>query len=229
MTAVLCVVMQATRPSLSSGFQIRAPSTPSQTRLWSLMKPPPISDADKISDKSRSQSESDLKKTDRDRQLSEYDEKLQQAWDEEWADTSKRTGIDWLFERYRRNIVGQSRYPKTVKEFGGLPLFGKEGIPEKFGGVGFWQRNFVSLPARSKYSDVGTPGSKTGGIDTFRILFNNLLQFVLGNESEDGAPVAAWDPVESFQKAGPFKFFYFLATGNLQVGGVVHGMVAVKV
>ena len=37
-----------------------------------------------------------------------------------------------------------------------------------------------------------------------------------GNESEDGAPVAAWDPVESFTREGPFKFMYYIATGNLQ-------------
>ena len=34
-----------------------------------------------------------------------------------------------------------------------------------------------------------------------------------GNESEDGAPVAAWDPVESFTREGPFKFMYYIATG----------------
>ena len=37
-------------------------------------------------------------------------------------------------------------------------------------------------------------------MDSFRILFNNLLQFLLGNESEDLAPVASWDPVESFER-----------------------------
>jgi len=97
-----------------------------------------------------------------------------------------------------------------------LPLFGKDGIPAQLGGIQFWMRNFGRLPARSKYSDVGIPGSKPGAIDTFRILFNNLLQFLLGNESEDGAPVASWDFVESLRREGPVKFVYYLATGNLQ-------------
>lgn len=155
-------------------------------------------------------------KEERLRLLDEYDEKLQASMDQEWADTSKRHGIDWLFERYRRAFVGQARYPKTVNEMGGLPLFGKDGIPAQLGGIQFWARNFGRLPARSKYSDVGIPGSKPGGLDTFRILFNNLLQFLLGNESEDGAPVASWDFVESLRREGPFKFLYYLATGNLQ-------------
>jgi len=155
-------------------------------------------------------------KEERARLLMEYDEKLQVGLDQEWADTSKQHGIDWLFERYRRAFIGQSRYPDTVEEMGGLPLFGKDGIPAQLGGIQFWMRNFGRLPARSKYSDVGIPGSKPGAIDTFRILFNNLLQFLLGNESEDGAPVASWDFVESLRREGPVKFVYYLATGNLQ-------------
>ena len=35
----------------------------------------------------------------RSRLLAEYDSKLQSALDDEWADTSKRYGIDWFFER----------------------------------------------------------------------------------------------------------------------------------
>jgi len=155
-------------------------------------------------------------KEERARLLMEYDEKLQVGLDQEWADASKQHGIDWLFERYRRAFIGQSRYPDTVEEMGGLPLFGKDGIPAQLGGIQFWMRNFARLPARSKYSDVGIPGSKPGAIDTFRILFNNLLQFLLGNESEDGAPVASWDFVESLKREGPVKFMYYLATGNLQ-------------
>ena len=36
----------------------------------------------------------------------------------------------------------------------------------------------LAPPPLSKYSDRGTPGSKTSGLDSFRILFNNLLQFL---------------------------------------------------
>lgn len=120
--------------------------------------------------------------------------------------------------RYRRNVVGRRSYPKTVDEMGGLPLFGKEGIPKYFGGIDFWRNNFISLPpqsrfdviplcamltlsvrylrcrpfhhisvvraracllGRNRYSEKGVPGSKPGAVDTFRILFNNLLQFLV--------------------------------------------------
>ena len=145
-----------------------------------------------------------------------YEKNLQKRWDEEWANDEERHGLDWLFEKYRRMMVGRSKYPKTVDEMGGLPIFGKEGIPEELGGIKFWTKEFVRLPPKSRYSDIGTPGSKTGALDSFRILFNNLLQFLLGNESEDLAPVASWDPVESFEREGPAKFLYYLATGNLQ-------------
>mmetsp|Transcript_18846 Transcript_18846/g.38802 ORF Transcript_18846/g.38802 Transcript_18846/m.38802 type:complete len:641 (+) Transcript_18846:144-2066(+) len=215
MKGLVIAVVLASTTVMVCGFSNYGASTLSQTRLRSLIDPPTSPDTSK-QDKAQLHDELKQKRAEREKLLDDYDEKLQKTWDEEWADTSKRHGIDWLFERYRRNMVGKSRYPKTVDEFGGLPLFGKEGIPEKFGGVGFWKRNFITLPARSKYSDVGIPGSKPGGMDTFRILFNNLLQFLLGNESEDGAPVAAWDPVEAFNNAGPVKFFYYLATGNLQ-------------
>ena len=41
------------------------------------------------------------------------------------------------------------------------------------------------------YAESSYPGSKPGFQDSFRILFNNLLQFILGNDSEDGAEVAS--------------------------------------
>lgn len=153
---------------------------------------------------------------DQQRRAVEYEEKLQKQWDNEWEDQDARTGIDWMFERLRRGMVGQSKYPKTVDELGGLPLFGKDGIPDQLGGIGWWRNRFVSAPPMSRYSDRGVPGSKTGSLDAFRILFNNLLQFLLGNESEDGAPVASWDPVEALEREGPAKFAYYLFTGNLQ-------------
>ncbi|KAH8050173.1 cytochrome p450 [Aureococcus anophagefferens] len=63
--------------------------------------------------------------------------------------------------------------------------------------------------------------SKPGGLDSFRILFNNLLQFLLGNESEDGAAVAGWDWRGALERAGPGLMAKSIATGDLQtlVGG----------
>lgn len=146
----------------------------------------------------------------------EYDRQLQQQWDAEWADERQRYGLDWAFEKMRRGVEGQGRYPKTVRENGGLPIFGDSGIPDRFGGIGFWRKRFVRPPALTPYSDLGTPGSKPGPLDSFRILFNNVLQFLFGNESEDGAPVAAWDPVDALQREGPVTFLFYLLTGNLQ-------------
>ena len=68
-------------------------------------------------------------------------------------------------------------------------------MPEKFGGPKFWRRFIEAKPESTYGAYAGStyPGSKPGGLDSFRILFNNLLQFLLGNESEDGAKVAGWD------------------------------------
>ena len=71
------------------------------------------------------------------------------------------------------------------------------------------------------YAGSTYPGSKPGGLDSFRILFNNLLQFLLGNESEDGAKVAGWDWRGALERAGPGLMAKSIATGDLQtlVGG----------
>lgn len=157
--------------------------------------------------------EEDLKSEQR---VAEYDRKLQEQWDKEWADERQRYGLDWMFEKLRRGVEGRHRYPKTVQELGGLPFFGSSGVPDSYGGIGFWRKKWIRPPALTAYSDRGTPGSKPGSLDSFRILFNNLLQFLFGNESEDGAPVAAWDPIDALQREGPLRFLYLILTGNLQ-------------
>lgn len=191
-----------------------SPPRLASTRLH--VQSPDTRDVDK-DEKKRLEKEAEqrLREEQEEKRALEYSATLEEQWDREWADEKQRYGLDWLFEKLRRAAEGEHKYPKTVQEMGGLPLFGKSGIPEKFGGISFWKRKMLAPPPLSKYSDRGTPGSKTSGLDSFRILFNNLLQF-LGNESEDGAPVAAWDPVESFTREGPFKFMYYIATGNLQ-------------
>ena len=96
-------------------------------------------------------------------------------------------------------------------------------MPEKFGGPKFWRRFIEAKPESTYGAYAGStyPGSKPGGLDSFRILFNNLLQFLLGNESEDGAAVAGWDWRGALERAGPGLMAKSIATGDLQtlVGG----------
>ena len=77
-------------------------------------------------------------------------------------------------------------------------------MPEKFGGPKFWRRFIEAKPESTYGAYAGStyPGSKPGGLDSFRILFNNLLQFLLGNESEDGAAVAGWDWRGALERVG---------------------------
>ena len=98
-----------------------------------------------------------------------------------------------------------------------------EDVPEMYGGPKFWRR-FIEVEPESvyaAYAESSYPGSKPGFQDSFRILFNNLLQFILGNDSEDGAEVASWDWQGALERAGPKTFFGSVAAGDLQtlVGG----------
>ena len=98
-----------------------------------------------------------------------------------------------------------------------------EAVPPWLGGPSFWRENVIEPAPESiyaEYSGTTMPGAKPGGIDTFRILLNNILQFLLGNDSQDGA-VASWDVQGAFSRAGPKEFLSAVASGDLQrlVGG----------
>mmetsp|Transcript_8275 Transcript_8275/g.24814 ORF Transcript_8275/g.24814 Transcript_8275/m.24814 type:complete len:742 (-) Transcript_8275:23-2248(-) len=130
-----------------------------------------------------------------------FEESLMEEWSGAWND-NEQEGFDWEMEKLRRRL---------------------EDVPEKYGGPKFWRR-MIEVEPKSKYAAYAGstyPGSKPGGLDSFRILFNNLLQFLLGNDSEDGAQVASWDWRGALERAGPGLMAKSIATGDLQtlVGG----------
>jgi len=127
------------------------------------------------------------------------------AWTASWDDAANRTrhGFDWEMEKLRRRIEAT--------------------VPEQLAGPKFWRRLIEAAPETPyrRYAGSTYPGSKPGGLDAFRILLNNLLQFALGNESEDGAKVAGWDWRRALEENGPGRFLAAVASGDLQtlVGG----------
>ena len=129
------------------------------------------------------------------------DDEATRAWDA--LDAEEREGFDWEMEKARRAL---------------------EAVPPWLGGPSFWRENVIEPAPESiyaEYSGTTMPGAKPGGIDTFRILLNNILQFLLGNDSQDGAKVASWDVQGAFSRAGPKEFLSAVASGDLQrlVGG----------
>ena len=131
-----------------------------------------------------------------------YKQALMEEWNDAWEEEGDREGFDWEMEKLRLKL---------------------DDIPEHMGGPKFWRR-FIEVEPESiygAYAESTYPGSKTGFQDSFRILFNNLLQFILGNDSEDGAAVASWDWQAALERAGPKLFFSSAAAGDLQtlVGG----------
>jgi cytochrome P450 len=131
-----------------------------------------------------------------------YQQALMEEWATAWDKEADREGFDWEMEKLRRKF---------------------DDIPEIFGGPKYWQQ-FIEVEPESiygAYAESTYPGSKPGFQDSFRILFNNLLQFLLDNESEDGAEVASWDWKGALERAGPKTFFGSAAAGDLQtlVGG----------
>ena len=131
-----------------------------------------------------------------------YKQALMEEWSSAWEEEGEKEGLDWEFEKMRRKL---------------------EDVPEMYGGPKFWRR-FIEVEPESvyaAYAESSYPGSKPGFQDSFRILFNNLLQFILGNDSEDGAEVASWDWQGALERAGPKTFFGSVAAGDLQtlVGG----------
>ena len=131
-----------------------------------------------------------------------YKQALMEEWSSAWEEEGEKEGFDWEMEKLRRKL---------------------EDVPEMYGGPKFWRR-FIEVEPESiygAYAESTYPGSKPGFQDSFRILFNNLLQFILGNDSEDGAEVASWDWQGALERAGPKTFFGSVAAGDLQtlVGG----------
>jgi len=131
-----------------------------------------------------------------------FEDTLMEEWSEAWEGEKDKEGFDWEMEKLRRKL---------------------EVVPESFGGPKFWRRMIEAEPESfyAAYEGSTYPGSKPGGLDSFRILFNNLLQFLLGNESEDLAPVAGWDWKGALDRCGPGAFGKALVSGDLQglVGG----------
>lgn len=133
-----------------------------------------------------------------------FEEKTVDEWESKWENVSSRGfDFDWQMEKLRREL--EARVPET--------MFGPR----------FWRFLMEQSPESEyrRYAGSTYPGSKPGGTDTFRILLNNVLQLLLGNESEDRARVAAWDWASALRENGPAKFLYLVATGDLQsiVGG----------
>ncbi|KAJ8601736.1 hypothetical protein CTAYLR_006746 [Chrysophaeum taylorii] len=132
----------------------------------------------------------------------EFEEKTINGWEDSW-DNATRSGFDWEMEKLRRRL--------------------EELVPSTMFGPRYWRFLMEENPESEyrQYAGSTYPGSKPGQLDAFRILFNNLLQFVLGNESEDGAVVAAWDWRSALDEHGLGKFAYSILTGDLQtiVGG----------
>mmetsp|Transcript_18474 Transcript_18474/g.56737 ORF Transcript_18474/g.56737 Transcript_18474/m.56737 type:complete len:691 (+) Transcript_18474:78-2150(+) len=132
-----------------------------------------------------------------------FEEQTIESWTSAWDDDLKeRHGFDWEMEKLRRKL---------------------DDMPLKIGGPDYWRRFIEENPDSTyrRYAGSTYPGAKPGGVDAFRILLNNLLQFLLGNDSEDQAPVASWDWRAALREQGPFKLSKSLVTGDLQtiVGG----------
>lgn len=136
------------------------------------------------------------------RQRMEFEEATVSEWATSWENATVR-GFDWEMEKLRRKL--------------------EEVVPERYFGPRYWRFLMEEKPESEyrRYAGSTYPGSKPGGLDSFRILFNNLLQFVLGNESEDRAMVAAWDWVGALRENGPGRLLTSVVTGDLQtiVGG----------
>ncbi|KAJ1456655.1 cytochrome P450 [Pelagophyceae sp. CCMP2097] len=137
-------------------------------------------------------------------EVDKYADELSKSWECAWDDPNcgqKKEGFDWEMEKLRRQL---------------------DRVPSKYGGPKYWRRWIEATPESKYRSYAGStyPGSKPGAIDAMRILFNNLLQF-LGNDSEDGAKVAAWDWQGAISEHGMGKLLYSVVTGDLQtlVGG----------
>jgi cytochrome P450 len=114
----------------------------------------------------------------------------------------ERKGFDWMLEQAVQSA---------------------EDIPANFGGPAFWRTKFLSTRKIEPYIDYAGsqyPGSKPGGVDTFRILLNNFWQ-AFGNTSEDGAPIAYWDWKGAIDKHGLPAVLKGALTGDLQtlIGG----------
>jgi len=128
-----------------------------------------------------------------------YQKALMEEWETAWEKEVDRKGLDWELEKLRRKLDA-------------IPVWRSH-----------WQHIIEVEPESiySAYAESTYPGSKPGFQDSFRILFNNLLQFLLHNESEDGAAVASWDWKGALERAGPKTFFESVAAGDLQtlVGG----------
>lgn len=139
----------------------------------------------------------------RDRKLRlEFEEATVSEWTTSW-DNATHSGFDWEMEKLRRKL--------------------EDVVPERLFGPRYWRFLIEEKPESEyrRYAGSTYPGAKPGGLDSFRILFNNLLQFLLDNESEDGAKVASWDWAGALRENGPFKFASAILTGDLQtiVGG----------
>jgi len=120
-----------------------------------------------------------------------FEEATVREWTSSWENATQQ-GFDWEMEKLRRRL--------------------EEGVPEAMFGPRYWRFLMAEAP-ESEYREYA--------LDAFRILLNNLLQFALGNESEDRAAVAAWDWAGALRENGLGKFVKAIATGDLQtiVGG----------
>lgn len=132
----------------------------------------------------------------------DFEDKTVSSWASKWDRDKKKNGFDWEMEKLRRKL---------------------DHLPEEMGGAKYWRR-FIEEEDQNiyrQYAGSTYPGAKPGGLDAFRILLNNVLQFLLGNESEDNAPVASWDWQAALREQGPVKLLRSLISGDLQtiVGG----------
>mmetsp|Transcript_19381 Transcript_19381/g.29439 ORF Transcript_19381/g.29439 Transcript_19381/m.29439 type:complete len:725 (-) Transcript_19381:117-2291(-) len=135
----------------------------------------------------------------------DYEDSVVSEWTKIWDESTNQTrsGFDWEMEKLRRRLEAN--------------------IPEALGGPKYWRSYIEEKPesAYRRWAGSTYPGAKPGSLDAFRILLNNILQFVLGNESEDGARVASWDWQLALKEKGIFVFIKAVISGDLQtlVGG----------